>query len=128
MDYVGLVYLGIFSLAWLFGLKDNIESKEKWYFFVLSLISGSLIIVSVVLTWPGELPQVLKYYWKYVLVFIIVAESFIMKQELSILPERMKEKEGIEMKMDKFTIAFSVFIAVALFGPGLYYGYKIAFL
>jgi len=128
MDYIGLFYLSVFSAAWLFGLKDHIESKEKWYLFFLSVSSGILIISSVVLTWPESMPQILKNIWKFVLVYIIVAEIFVTKYELKILPKRMKEKEGMDIEMDNLTIGFSLFIGILLFAPGFYYGYKLAFL
>ncbi len=128
MDYLGLSYLAIFSLAWLYGLKEHIEFKEHKYFIFLSILSGILIITSVVLTWPKTIPAEIKSIWKYILVFLIVIEIIITKYELKILPDRLKEKDGIELEMDNLTIGFSLFVGLVLIAPGLYYAYKIAFL
>jgi len=127
MDYTGLVYLAIFSFAWLFDLKELIESKDKKFLIIIASISGVLLMASVVLTWPKDIPLELKYYWRYVLVFIIIAEIYKTKYEILILPEKLKSKEGIEIKIDKLTIGFGIFITICLFGPGIYYGYQLAF-
>ncbi len=128
MDYSGLLYLAVFSLAWIFGLEEHIEFKEHKYFIFLSILSGILLISSVVLTWPANLPYEIKKIWKYVFVFLIVTEIIITKYELKILPDRLKEKDNIEMEMDSFTIGFSLFLGFILIAPGLYYAYKLAFL
>jgi hypothetical protein len=128
MDYLGLSYLAIFSFAWLFGLKEHIEFKAHKYFIFLSILSGILIIISVVLTWPANISPEIKKIWKYILIFLIVTEIMITKYELKLLPERLKEKDDIELQMDNFTIGFSLFIGTILIAPGLYYAYKVAFL
>jgi len=128
MDYLGLSYLGIFSLAWLFGLKEHIEFKAHKYFIFLSILSGTLIIISVVLTWPANIPAEIKRIWKYILIYLIVTEVMITKYELKLLPDRLKEKDDIELEMDGLTTGFSLFIGFILIAPGLYYAYKVAFL
>lgn len=128
MDYLGLSYLAIFSLAWLYGLKEHLEFKEHKYFIFLSILSGFLIIASVVLTWPKTIPSEIKNIWKDILGFLIVIEIIITKYELKILPDRLKEKDNIEIEMDNLTIGFSLFLGIILIAPGLYYGYKVAFL
>jgi hypothetical protein len=128
MDYFGLFYLGVFSLAWLFGIKEHLEFKEKWYLILMSIISGIIIIVSVVLTWPAEIPKIIKHSWKFVIVYLIISEIFITKYELSVLPKRLKEKDDLDLQMDATTIGFTLFIGILLLAPGLCYAYKVAFL
>ena len=104
------------------------KSKDRWFLIILSLVSGVLLMASVVLTWPKTIPRDIKYYWRFILVFILVAETYKMKYEISVLPEKLKAKEGIDFQMDKLTLGFTVFIATALFAPGIYYAYKLSFL
>ena len=125
MDYFGLFYLSIFSLAWLFSLKDSIEYKEKIIYIIISVINGIIIISSVVLTWPGNIPFILKNIWKYVIIYFIVTEIITIKHEIDILPQRLKEKEDIDIEFDSSIVAFSIFISLIPISPGLYYAYKL---
>ncbi len=127
MDYFGLAYLSLFSLAWLFSLGEHIKHKEKFHIIILTFFVGVFAIISVTLTWPKLINPQIKEYWKYVLLYIILAEAVIIKYEIKILPERIEELE-VDIEVDDAIKGFSIFIELLLIFPSLYYAYKVAFL
>ena len=128
MDYFGLIYLAVFSLVWLFGLREDIELKVHKYYIFLSILTGMLLIASVVLTWPAQIPAELKRIWRYVFVFMIVSELMLTQYELKILPEKIEQKSDEEFEVDIYFIFFAIILSIMLLGPGFYYAYKVAFL
>ena len=128
MDYFGLIYLSVFSFFWLFGLKEDIELKIHKYFIFWSFLTGILLMASVVLTWPANISANLKRIWRYVFAFIIFSEVAITSYELKIMPEKLSQKEEMDMEIDFSFVMVVIIIDTILLSPGLYYAYKLAYL
>ena len=127
MDNVSLIYVSIYSLAWLFGIQESYEEKESKIFIFFSIISGILLITGVALSWPKEeLSIYIKESWKAVFVLMIIIEVLSLKYEIQILKRRIPEETGQEIGYK--TILITILLALIFLIPGFYYSFKVAFL
>ncbi len=126
MDNVSLIYVSIYSLAWLFGIQESYEEKESKIFIFFSIISGMLLITGVALSWPKELSIYIKESWKAVFILMIIIEVLSLKYEIEILKRRIPEETGQEVGYK--TILITILLALIFLIPGFYYSFKVAFL
>lgn len=134
MKIGSVIYIGIYSLIWLYSISEHIKLKEKIWFILLSIVSGVLIMGGIVLYWPESVPSELKQIWKYVFFFIIFIEGILLKYEMKILKKKELFKDKNEDSDFDFdfeptggVLYFSIGLALLLIAPGIYYNFIVAF-
>ncbi len=134
MKIGSVIYVGIYSLIWLYSIAEHIKLKEKIWFILLSIISGVLIIGGIVLYWPESVPSELKQIWKYVFFFIMFTEGILLKYEMKILEKKelFKDKDNdsdfdFDFEPTGGVLYFSIGLAILLIAPGIYYNFIVAF-